>query len=107
MTYRFVVSFVIRNPDRNLLLRAATANERDMWIRAVASQADRARGGKGTSIIFDPRLTHIANGMSGSTKGGVSLERKLEEAIRQLGELHILFLICSSSIMFIHLHAGV
>lgn len=47
-------SFLVTTPERKLVLRAASRNDMNKWIRALNLQADLARGGLGMSIICEP-----------------------------------------------------
>ena len=57
-----VFSFIVACEDRNLLLRASSDSDMDKWLRALQTQADRARGGSGMGII-----TGLFPSMSGSS----------------------------------------
>ena len=84
-------SFVINTPQRNLLLRASTAAEMEMWIRKLRMYADIARGGDGTGMVpimnsADPERYNTDRLPPRLAKGG-KLEQRMERALEELASL--------------------
>lgn len=84
-------SFVINTPQRNLLLRASTAAEMEMWIRKLRMYADIARGGDGTGMVpimnsTDPERYNTDRLPPRLAKGG-KLEQRMERALEELASL--------------------
>lgn len=83
-------TFILSHPDRKLLLRATSQNERAKWIRAIQAQADLAKGGSGDGIIGDKKIpTGSPNQFKIKRRSikGRSLEQDLDRTMKQLDEL--------------------
>lgn len=83
-------SFIINTPQRNMMLRASSATERDKWTRKLRMYADISRGGDGTnsvsSITATPSGTAKLLPSRSPTKGG-HLDTRLEQALAELSSL--------------------
>jgi len=68
-----VFSFMVACPDRNLLLRASSAAEMKMWVRALQMQANLANGGNGMGILCKGKG-------QGNDMSSASLQKKLRSS---------------------------
>jgi hypothetical protein len=81
-----VSSFIVCCPERNLLLRASSAAEMEKWIRAIQTQADRARGGSGMGVITG-LFPSMGQRRRGQHKPLSTLEKELDRIVQRLNFL--------------------
>jgi hypothetical protein len=96
-------AFSINSDERNVVLRATTLEEMKTWFKVLHIHADKARGGKGTTVVSDFNQLPTMNGTTTATgaavtgvqqpkkprgvKGSISLEDELENTLKKLDDL--------------------
>jgi hypothetical protein len=92
-------AFSINSDERNLVLRATTLQEMNTWFKVLHIHADKARGGKGTTVISNSSQLPTTNGTitapvveqqskkTRGIKGSISLEDELENTLKKLDDL--------------------
>lgn len=83
-------SFIISHPDRNLMLRADTMDEMNLWLRAIRIQVDLIRGGNGTSSMSGAMEKRDSTDSNSNNKNRRrSIEVELDKALTALSNLEV------------------